>query len=261
MPADPLPSWRDGPARRAILRFVSAVTRPGSPDYVPPPERIATFDNDGTLMAEKPHYFQLYFVIERIRELAPQHPEWKQEPPFATVLSGDGDHLADLSREDLERLVLAASAGTTEDEYVAAIERFLAEAKNPELGLRFPQTAYQPMLELIRFLRARGFKVLVCSAAGPEMIRGFSEKTYGVAREGLERPKAGFAVPLRHWLRAELKEMMQDLLSPASLREHGLVDERFVQSLIRDHLSGRWNYERQLWALMVFQLWHRAQKQ
>lgn len=184
-PADPLPSWRDGPARRAILRFVSAVTRPGSPDYVPPPERIATFDNDGTLMAEKPHYFQLYFVIERIRELAPQHPEWKQEPPFATVLSGDGDHLADLSREDLERLVLAASAGTTEDEYVAAIERFLAEAKNPELGLRFPQTAYQPMLELIRFLRARGFKVLVCSAAGPEMIRGFSEKTYGVAREGV----------------------------------------------------------------------------
>ncbi len=184
-PANPLPSWRDGPARRAILRFVAAVTKPGGPDYVPPAERIATFDNDGTLMAEKPHYFQLYFVAERIRELAPRHPEWTDEQPFKAVIERDRDRLADLSLPDLERLVLAASAGTSEKEYVEAIARFFAQAENPELGLPFTKTVYRPMLELLDFLRARGFKVFICSAAGPEMIRAFSEKVYGVPRENV----------------------------------------------------------------------------
>ncbi|MCC6640830.1 MAG: haloacid dehalogenase-like hydrolase [Deltaproteobacteria bacterium] len=204
--ADPLPSWRDGPARRAILRFVAAVTRPGSPDFVPRAERIATFDNDGTLMAEKPEYFQLYFIIERIRELAPQHPEWKEQPPFATVLADDGDDLTGLSRADLERLVLASSANLSEKEYVASIERFLDHARNPELGLPFPKTVYKPMLELLDFLRARGFRIFVCSAAGPEMIRGFSEKTYGVPRENV----IGSDMQMRYELDGAMPVLMRE---------------------------------------------------
>jgi len=184
-PADPLPSWRDGPARRSILRFVSAVTKPGSPDFVPPAERIATFDNDGTLMAEKPYHFQLHFVAERIRELAPQHPEWKEEQPFKAVLEGNVPVIADIALPDLEKLVLAASAGTSEKEYTEAIERFLVHAENPELGFPFTKTVYRPMLELLAYLRARGFKIFICSAAGPEMIRTFSEKVYGIARENV----------------------------------------------------------------------------
>lgn len=184
-PADPLPSWRDGPARRAIVRFVAAVTRPGSPQYVPATERIATFDNDGTLMAEKPRYFQFYFIAERIRELAPLNPEWNSKQPFAALLAEGAGDSVELSLPDLEQLVLAASAGITEKEYVASIEEFLAHAKNPVLGLPFPQTAYQPMVELLSYLRARGFKVFVCSAAGPEMLRAFSERAYGVPRENV----------------------------------------------------------------------------
>ncbi len=182
---DPLPSWREGPARSAILRFVAAVTEPGGPDYVPPAERIAAFDNDGTLLVEKPFYFQLHFVVDRIRALAPMHPEWKDLPPFKAVIEGEGSPPANLSLRDLEQLVLAASAGITEKQYADDIKRFLAEAKHPELGVRFPQAVYQPMLELLAYLRSRGFKVYVCSAAGPEMIRSFSEEVYGVPRENV----------------------------------------------------------------------------
>lgn len=182
---DPLPSWREGAARSAILRFVAAVTDPQSPDYVPPADRIAAFDNDGTLMVEKPFYFQLYFVVERIRALAPLHPEWKDRRPFSAVIDGDGSPPPDLTLGELEELVLAASAEITEKAYVDAIERFFAEATHPDLGVRFPQAVYPPMVELLEYLRLRGFKTYVCSAAGPEMIRSFSEAAYGVPRENV----------------------------------------------------------------------------
>ena len=182
---DPLPSWRDGPAKRALLRFVAAVTRPGGPDYVPPSERIATFDNDGTLIAERPLYFQAYFVMQRIRDLAPDHPEWKELQPFQAVLDGDEDALKRMGLPEIMALVLAASAEITEREYVASIDRFLATAEHPGFGVPFTQLVYQPMLELLALLRARGFEIFICSAGGPEFIRSFSEEVYRIPRHNV----------------------------------------------------------------------------
>jgi phosphoserine phosphatase len=182
---DPLPSWRNGPAKRAILRFVAAVTRPGGPDYVPPSERIAAFDNDGTLIAERPLYFQAYFVMQRIRDLAPSHPEWKELQPFRSVLEEGEAALAPMDVPEIMALVLAASAEITEREYVAAIDRFFATAEHPRFGVPFTRLVYQPMLELLALLRARGFEIFICSAGGPEFIRFFSEEVYRIPRQNV----------------------------------------------------------------------------
>jgi phosphoserine phosphatase len=184
-PHDPLPSWREGPEKRAILRFVAAVSRPGGPDYVPPPERVATLDNDGTLIAERPLYVQAFFVRERLRELAPAHPEWREQHAFQVALGDDLDAMKELDVPEIMELVLAASAGITEREYVASIERFLERAEHPRFGVPFTDLVYQPMLELLVFLRAHGFRIYICSAGGPEFIRGFSEAVYGIARENV----------------------------------------------------------------------------
>lgn len=182
---DPLPSWRDGEAKRAIVSFVSRVTNPKSPDFVPQEERIAAFDNDGTLMAEQPLYFQFYFFLDRIRELASQHPEWKDEQPFKAALENDLAYLDEIPRHELEKLVLAATSGGTEREYMESVHRFLAEAEHPERGVRFTKLVYQPMLELLAWLRAKGFRIYLVSAGTPELIRGFSEKVFRIPRENV----------------------------------------------------------------------------
>jgi phosphoserine phosphatase len=181
--ADPLPSWNDGPAKRAIVAFVTKVTTVGSPEFVPVPERIATFDNDGTLWCEQPIPVQFYFALDRLKALAPQHPEWKTKEPFASLLKGKlkialagGDHA-------LLELVMATHAGMTTVEFAQIVQDWLATAKHPKTGKRFTEMVYQPMLELLAYLRANGFKNYIVSGGGIEFMRPWTEQVYGIPPE------------------------------------------------------------------------------
>jgi phosphoglycolate phosphatase-like HAD superfamily hydrolase len=179
----PLPSWNDGKAKQSIVAFVEKVTRKGSPDFVPAPERIATFDNDGTLWAEQPMYFQFFFVLDRVKALAPQHPEWKDKEPFASLLKGDvKGALAGGDRAMLE-LVLATHTGMTTEEFEKIVKDWLATAKHPVTKRPFTEMVYQPMLELLAYLRANGFKTFIVSGGGIEFMRPWVEKTYGIPPE------------------------------------------------------------------------------
>lgn len=180
---DPLPSWNDGPAKRSIVAFVRKVTTEGEPDFVPVPERIATFDNDGTLWAEQPMYFQAFFVLDRIKALAPQHPEWKDVEPFASVLKGDGKAALAVGEKALVELVMATHAGMTTDEFTKIVEEWIATARHPVTGRRFTGMVYQPMLELLGYLRANGFKTFIVSGGGIEFMRPWAEQVYGIPPE------------------------------------------------------------------------------
>jgi len=180
---DPLPSWNDGPAKQAIKTFVTKVTTPGSPDFVPVPERIATFDNDGTLWCEKPLPVQLYFALDRVKTLAPQHPEWKTNEPFASILKGDlkgamagGDHA-------ILELLMATHAGMTSEEFEQIVKDWIATAKHPKYQQPFTACVYQPMLELASYLRANGFKNFIVSGGGIEFMRPWTESVYGIPPE------------------------------------------------------------------------------
>jgi len=156
--ADPLPSWNDGPARRSIVAFVEKVTHEGGAGYVPPSERIAVFDNDGTLWSEQPMYFQAFFVFDRIKALAPQHPEWMEKEPFASVLRGDVKSALAGGEHSLIEMVMATHAGTTTDEFEKIVTDWIATAKHPKTGRLYTEMVYHPMLELLTYLRAYGFK-------------------------------------------------------------------------------------------------------
>jgi phosphoserine phosphatase len=178
--AEPLPSWNDGPAKRAILAFVTKVTTPGGPDFVPPAERIAVFDNDGTLWAEQPLYFQLAFAIDRVKALAPQHPEWKTTQPFQAVLEDDRKALAAAGEHGIVELVMASHAGMTTDEFAATVRDWLAKARHPRFDRPYTEVVYQPMLELLAFLRANEFQTWIVSGGGVEFLRVFAEAVYGI---------------------------------------------------------------------------------
>ena len=181
--ADPLPSWNDAEAKRAIVAFVSSVTREESPDYVPPAQRIATFDNDGCLWSEQPLYFQLIFAIDRVRQLAPKHPEWKQQQPFKAVLERDQKALIASGEKGLLQLVMASHAGMTTDEFAATVRQWLSTARHPRFQKPYHQLVYQPMLELLAYLRANGFKTFIVSGGGIEFVRVFAEEVYGIPPE------------------------------------------------------------------------------
>ena len=181
--ADPLPSWNDGKAKQSIITFVEKVTTPTSPDFVPVAERIATFDNDGTLWCEQPLPVQLYFVLDRVKALAPQHPEWKTKEPFASLLRGDvksalagGDH-------ELLELIMATHTGMTTEEFEKIVKTWIASAKHPKTGQLYTEMVYQPMLELLAYLRANGFKNFIVSGGGIEFMRAWAEQVYGVPPE------------------------------------------------------------------------------
>ncbi|HTP02594.1 MAG TPA: HAD family hydrolase, partial [Anaerolineales bacterium] len=161
--ADPLPSWNDGPAKQSIITFVEKVTKPGSPDFVPVPERIATFDNDGTLWCEKPLPVQLYFVIDRVKALAPQHPEWKEKQPFASILKGDMKTAAAGGERGLMDMIMATHTGNTTAEFEKIVKDWIATAKHPKTGKLNTEMVYQPMLEVLTYLRANGFKTFIVS--------------------------------------------------------------------------------------------------
>ncbi|MBS0205485.1 MAG: haloacid dehalogenase-like hydrolase [Planctomycetes bacterium] len=181
--ADPLPSWNDGPAKKSLVDFVEKVTNAGSPDFVPVAGRIATFDNDGTLWCEKPMPVQLYFALDRVKGLASQHPEWKNKGPFAFLLNGDLKTAAAGGERSLMELVMATHTGMTTVEYERIVKDWIATAKHPTTGKRFVDMTYQPMLELLAYLRANGFKNYIVSGGGIEFMRPWAEAAYGIPPE------------------------------------------------------------------------------
>jgi len=181
--ADPLPSWNDGPAKQSILTFVEKVTKPGSPDFVPVPERIAVFDNDGTLWSEQPVPVQFYFVADRVKALAPQHPEWKSKEPFASLLRDDVKAALEGGDHGLIELFMATHTGMTTEEFAQLVKDWIATAKHPTTGKLFTDMTYQPMLEVLAYLRANGFKNFIVSGGGIEFMRVWTEAAYGIPPE------------------------------------------------------------------------------
>ncbi len=180
---DPLPSWRDTAPRKAIVAFVERVTSQGSPDFVPPPERIAVFDNDGTLWTEQPVYVQLAFMFDQVKALAPAHPEWKTKEPFASLLRGDTRAALAGGEQGLVALMAATHSGMTTDEFARTVTDWIGTAKHPKTGRRYTEMVYQPMLELLAYLRANGFKTFIVSGGGIEFMRPWTERVYGIPPE------------------------------------------------------------------------------
>jgi phosphoglycolate phosphatase-like HAD superfamily hydrolase len=181
--ADPLPSWNDGRAKQSILGFVKRVTTPGSKEFVRVPERIAVFDNDGTLWCEQPVPVQFYFVADRVKALAPQHPEWKSKEPFASLLRGDVKAALEGGDHGLMELFMATHTGMTTEEFEKIVKDWIATAKHPKTGKRFLDMTYQPMLEVLAYLRANGFKNFIVSGGGIEFMRPWAEQAYGIPPE------------------------------------------------------------------------------
>jgi len=181
--ADPLPSWNDGAAQTAIVDFVDKVTTPSARDFVPEPERIAVFDNDGTLWSEQPMYVQLAFVLDRVKALAPQHPEWKDKQPFKAALEGDLEALGVSGPRGLAELTAATHAGMTVTEFEAIVTDWLKTARHPKYDRPYTELVYQPMLELLDYLRAHGFKTFIVSGGGIDFMRPWAEKVYGIPPE------------------------------------------------------------------------------
>lgn len=180
---DSLPSWNDGPSRQAIVAFVDAVTQQGGPDYVPPAERIAVFDNDGTLWSEQPMYFQVLFALEEVKRLAPQHPEWKTQQPFKAVLENDQKTLAESGMKGILEIVAATHSGMSTEEFIGNARSWLASARHPRSQKPYTEMVFQPMLELLGYLRANGFKTYIVSGGEVAFMRAFAEEVYGIPPE------------------------------------------------------------------------------
>jgi hypothetical protein len=178
-----LPSWNDGSAKQSIIDFVAKVTDSNSPDFVPGAERIAVFDNDGTLWSEQPAYFQLLFAIDRVRALAPEYPEWTEQQPFKAVLENDMQALAESGEKGLLQLLMASHAGMTTAEFEQIVRDWLATAKHPRFDRLYNELVYQPMLELLEYLRSHGFKTFIVSGGGIEFMRPWTEEVYGIPPE------------------------------------------------------------------------------
>src|SRR5438094_6001119 len=180
---DPLSSWNDGAAKQSIVEFVAKVTKESSPDFVPLEERIATFDNDGTLWCEQPMYFQLFFALDRVKTLAPQHPEWKTKEPFASLLKGDVKGALAGGEHAILEIIVATHAGMTTAEFEKIVADWIATAKHPKFKRPYTECIYQPMVELLAYLRANGFKTFIVSGGGIEFMRPWTEKVYGIPPE------------------------------------------------------------------------------
>jgi phosphoserine phosphatase len=181
--ADPLPSWNDGAAKKAILEFVKVTTDKASPKYVPPEQRFATFDEDGTTWVEHPIYTEVVFSIDRLVELAPKHPEWKDKQPFKTVLDGDKAAMAKFTLDDLMKIVVETHTGVTTEEFDKAVKDWIAKAKHPRWDRPYTELVYQPMLEVMRYLRANGYKTYIVTGGTQPFVRAFAEQAYGIPPE------------------------------------------------------------------------------
>ena len=178
-----LPSWNEGETRRAIIDFVARVTDEASPDFVPVAERIAVFDNDGTLWSEMPFYFQLQFALDRVKAVADEHPEWRETQPFQAILEDDREAMAAFELHDVVEVAIAAHSGLTTDEFDAIVDDWMATARHPRYGVAYNELIYQPMLELLDYLRAHDFKTFIVSGGGMDFLRTFAEEAYGIPPE------------------------------------------------------------------------------
>jgi len=181
--ADPLPSWNAGANKTAIIQFVAAVTDPGAPGFVPEADRVATFDNDGTLWSEQPFYFQGYFALSQVHAMAEKHPEWKTTEPFKSALAGDMNGVMAAGESGLMQLLAATHAGMTADEFAASAKAWAVTATNPKTGMKFTEMIFQPMLELLDYLRSNGFKTYIVSGGGIDFMRAFVGDLYGIPPE------------------------------------------------------------------------------
>ncbi len=227
--ADPLPSWNDAAAKQAIVSFVRRVTTAGTADFVPPAERIATFDNDGTLWSEQPMYFQLAFAIDRVKALAPQHPEWSTKQPFAAVLKGDLTGIAASGKQGLLEMLAATHAGMTVEEFDKTVSDWITTARHPTTGKLYTEMIFQPMLELLEFLDANDFKTFIISGGGIEFMRPWTERVYGIPPERV----VGSSLKLKF----ELRDGVPVLLK---LSEIDLVDDKEGKPVgIQSHIGRR----------------------
>jgi phosphoserine phosphatase len=222
---DPLPSWNDGAAKRAILGFVAAVTKEGGPDFVPPADRVATFDNDGTLWCEQPVQVQLFFAMDRLKALAERDPTMKERQPFKAFLERDMKTIASLGKEGAFAFAMATHAGMTADAFDAIARDWFGSARHPKLGRLFKDNAYAPQVELLAFLRDNGFRCFIVSGGGVDLIRAFAEEAYGIPRENV----VGSSVKARYELRddgaaivklAELDSFDDREVKPANIYLH-----------------------------------------
>lgn len=180
---DPLPSWNDGPTKKSIIKFVAQVTSEGSPDFVPAPQRISTFDNDGTLWCEQPMYVQLAFALDRVKALSDQHPEWKEKQPFKAVLENDIKALANSGEKGVVQLAMATHAGMSTEEFEKIASDWIKTARHPKFNRPYTELVYQPMLQLLSYLRTNGFKTFIVSGGGIEFMRPWTEPVYGIPPE------------------------------------------------------------------------------
>ncbi len=181
--ADPLPSWNNTGSKEAIVSFVERVTKEGSKDFVAPGQRIAVFDNDGTLWAEQPLYFQFLYAFDRVKELAPQHPEWKEKEPYASILKGDIKKALASGKKSLVQVLATTHAGITTEEFDMSVRNWLATARHPTTKRPYNEMAYQPMLEVLEYLRNKDFKTFIVSGGGIDFMRVFAEQAYGIPPE------------------------------------------------------------------------------
>jgi len=177
---DPLPSWNEGPSKNSVITYVTSVTDSKSPDFIPVVDRIAVFDNDGTLWSEQPAYFQLFFAMDRVKALASEHPEWKTTQPFQAVLENDMKALMASGKKGLFELVMTTHAGTTDKEFDAIVTEWIKTAKHPTKNVLYSELVFQPMLELLDYLRANDFKTFIVSGGGIDFMRPFASEVYGI---------------------------------------------------------------------------------
>ena len=195
---DPLPSWNEGAAKRSIVNFVQRVTAQGGVEFVPPAERIATFDNDGTLWSEKPVPFQLLFALDRVKAIAPEHPDWRTTQPFASVLKGDMAGVIASGEKGILALLARTHTGMTTEEFSRSVEDWISTAKHPASGRLYSEMVYQPMLEVLEYLRANGFKTYIVSGGGVEFMRPWTERVYGIPPEQVVGSAGKLRLETRH---------------------------------------------------------------
>jgi haloacid dehalogenase-like hydrolase len=181
--ADPLPSWNDGPAKQAILDFVKTTTDKTSPKFVAPEDRIATFDQDGTTWVEQPMYSQVLFALDRVGEMAPEHPEWKTKMPFKAIVTGDKEAMAKFNLKDLEAILAVTSTGMTAEEFPPIVKDWMAKAKHPKFDRPYQEMVYQPMLEVMKYLRDNGYRTYIVTGGGQAFVRSYAQPVYGIPPE------------------------------------------------------------------------------
>ena len=230
--ADPLSSWNDGAAKQAIVEFVKATTTQGSPQFVPPEARIATFDQDGTLWVEHPMYTQVVYCLERVPELVKARPELKNKEPFKTVLSGNREAMAKLSQDDLMKILVATLTGMSVDDFNAEAKKWISEAKDPRWKRPYTELTYQPMQEVLRYLRAKGFKTYIVTGGGQDFVRVYAEQVYGIAPEQVVGTaggtKYGYGKDGKPFLTKEPKLLLNDNNAGKTEGIHMMIGRRPV---------------------------------